>query len=102
MNDLEQRIFARQPAAITGLLKKACVGIAGAGGLGSVVAENLARAGVGRLVIADYDVIEHSNLNRQRYGLAQLGQPKVQALSENISAFNPFTSIMALQERLTP
>ena len=79
------KCFARQPEPITELLKKSCVGIAGAGGLGSVVAENLARSGVGKLIIADYDSVEPSNLNRQRYALAQLGSPKVQALAENIT-----------------
>ena len=101
MNDLEARIFARQPAAVTEILKKSCVGIAGAGGLGSVVAENLARAGVGRLIIADYDIVEHSNLNRQRYSLAQLGRPKVHALADNIMAFNPFVTVVPLHERIT-
>lgn len=99
--DLEALITARQPAAITGALKKACVGIAGAGGLGSVVAENLARSGVGRLVIVDYDVVEPTNLNRQRFSLAQLGAPKVQALADNIRAFNPFVAVAPVQQRLT-
>lgn len=101
MDDLRKRIFARQPAAVTGLLQAACVGIAGAGGLGSVVAETLARAGVGRLVIADDDVVEHSNLNRQRYALGQVGSPKVQALAANLRACAPFADVAALQERIT-
>jgi len=100
-HELEALILARQPEVITSRLKTACVGIAGAGGLGSVVAENLARSGVGKLVIADFDIVEPSNLNRQRYSLAQLGLPKVQALAENIRGFNPFVSVVALQERIT-
>ena len=99
--ELEWLMLARQPEAITRRLKAACVGIAGAGGLGSVVAENLARAGVGKLVIADFDCVEPSNLNRQRYCIAQLGMPKVQALAENIRCFNPFVSVVPLQERIT-
>ena len=101
LGDLESLIFARQPVAITRRLKAACVGIAGAGGLGSVVAENLARCGVGKLVIADFDIVEPSNLNRQRYCLAQLGMPKVQALADTIRGFTPFVSVVALQERIT-
>ena len=65
--NLSNLILARQPRAATEKLRSACVGIAGAGGLGSVVAENLARAGIGRLVIADFDTIEPTNLNRQRF-----------------------------------
>ena len=99
--ELETLILARQPEAITSRLKAACVGIAGAGGLGSVVAENLARSGVGKLVIADFDVVEPSNLNRQRYTLAQLGLPKVQALADNISGFNPFITVVPVHERIT-
>ena len=99
--ELETLILSRQPEVITRRLKAACVGIAGAGGLGSVVAENLARSGVGKLVIADFDVIEPSNLNRQRYCLAQLGMPKVLALADNIQGFNPFVSMVTLHERIT-
>ncbi|MCP4716149.1 MAG: sulfur carrier protein ThiS adenylyltransferase ThiF [Deltaproteobacteria bacterium] len=93
--------FARQPDALTQSLQNACIGIAGAGGLGSVVAEILARAGVGRLVIADYDVVEPSNLNRQRFSLSQLGMPKVDALADNIALFNPFIEITRVSEKIT-
>jgi sulfur carrier protein ThiS adenylyltransferase len=99
--ELEALIFARQPESITGSLKAGCVGIAGAGGLGSVLAENLARSGVGKLVIADFDCVEPSNLNRQRYSLEQIGLPKVQALADNISRFNPFITVVAVHERIT-
>lgn len=101
LHELEALMHARQPEAITARLKAACVGIAGAGGLGSVVAENLARSGIGKLVIADCDVVEPSNLNRQRYSLAQLGQPKVRALADNIRGFNPFIAVVPLYERIT-
>jgi sulfur carrier protein ThiS adenylyltransferase len=99
--DLAQLIFARQPHAATEKLRSACVGIAGAGGLGSVVAENLARAGVGRLVIADFDTIEPSNLNRQRFPLRQLGQPKAAALANNLRECCPFVEINVVQERIS-
>ncbi len=93
--------LARQPIEKTEILKKACVGIAGAGGLGSVVAENLARAGVGRLIIADFDKVEPSNLNRQRFTLDQVGMPKAEALARNIKMFNPFTEIVEVNEKVT-
>ncbi|MBN1538778.1 MAG: sulfur carrier protein ThiS adenylyltransferase ThiF [Candidatus Thermoplasmatota archaeon] len=60
------------------------VGIAGAGGLGSNAAMALARSGVGRLVIVDFDRVEASNLNRQYFFLDQVGEYKVEALMENI------------------
>ena len=93
--------LSRQPVEKTNILKKACVGIAGAGGLGSVVAENLARAGVGNLVIVDFDMIEPSNLNRQRFSISQLGMLKAKTLCQNIKGFNPFTSIVTVNEKVT-
>jgi len=73
-----------QNSEITARLKEASVGIAGAGGLGSNVAMTLARAGVGRLVIVDMDLVEKGNLDRQCFFLDQVGMPKVEALKENI------------------
>lgn len=71
------------------------VGIAGAGGLGSNCAVALARTGVGNLVIADFDVLEASNLNRQYYFRHQLGIPKVLALKENIREIDPTLRVEA-------
>jgi sulfur carrier protein ThiS adenylyltransferase len=69
------------------------VGIAGAGGLGSAVAVALARVGVGRLVIVDFDVVEPSNLNRQQYFIDQIGLPKVAALAANLQRINPYIAV---------
>lgn len=76
------------------------VGIAGAGGLGSNCAVALARTGVGKLVIADFDVLEASNLNRQYYFRHQLGIPKVLALKENIRKIDPSVRVEAHQRRI--
>lgn len=65
-------------------LKQFCIGIAGAGGLGSNAAVALARAGVKKLIIVDFDRVEESNLNRQYFFADQIGAPKVEALKENI------------------
>jgi len=65
-------------------LKRASVGIAGAGGLGSNIAMALARSGVGKLLIVDFDRVEASNLNRQYFFLDQVGEFKVDALAANI------------------
>jgi len=54
-------------------LLKFRIGIAGAGGLGSNCAAALARSGVGTLVIADFDIVEELNLNRQYYFSDQIG-----------------------------
>ena len=70
-------------------LEQAMVGIAGAGGLGSNVAAHLVRAGVRRLVIADFDVVSPSNLNRQFFFRDQVGRRKVEALAENLRRIEP-------------
>jgi len=79
---------------ITDHLRRFRVGIAGAGGLGSNCAVALARTGIGTLVIADYDVVEKGNLNRQYYFLKQTGLPKTEALKENISLINKDVSVI--------
>lgn len=76
------------PAQIAAL-KKVEVGIIGAGGLGSNVAMMLARSGFLRLTIADPDIVDASNLNRQCYWPNDVGEPKVLALSRRLLALEP-------------
>jgi sulfur carrier protein ThiS adenylyltransferase len=83
-------------------LKKAVVGIAGLGGLGSTVAHALARTNIGRLVIADFDMIEQDNLNRQQYFTEQIGTAKVDATLENLKRINPDIEIQPYKIKLTP
>lgn len=70
-------------------LSKKTVGIAGCGGLGSNSAVALARVGIGKLIIADFDTIIESNLNRQYFFYDQIGTKKCIALKENIEKINP-------------
>ncbi len=72
-----------------GVLSAARVGVAGAGGLGSNAAAHLVRAGVRRIVMADFDAVSESNLNRQFYFRDQIGRPKVEALAENLRRIEP-------------
>lgn len=81
-------------------LKKCTVGIAGCGGLGSTCAVNLARAGVGKLVIADYDIVTRENLERQYYFSDQIGMLKVHALKSNIHRIDPSISVKAFDLKL--
>ncbi len=83
-------------------LKGTCIGIAGCGGLGSNCAVALARAGVGRLVIADFDSVTRENLDRQYYFLDQVGQKKVRALYETLLRINPDIVVEAYDLRLGP
>ncbi len=86
--------------AITERLRSATVGIAGAGGLGSNAAIALARAGVGSLVIVDFDRVEESNLNRQYYYPDQIGDFKVDALKMNIEKAVPACGVKAINRKL--
>lgn len=71
------------------VLRNASVGLIGAGGIGSNVAMVLAAAGVGRLVIADADVVETTNLTRQfLYTEGDVGTPKVEALARRVAERN--------------
>jgi len=77
------------------ILKNKIIGIAGCGGLGSNCAVALARVGIGKIIIADFDTIEESNLNRQYYFFDQIGKKKVQCLKENIHMINPNVKVEA-------
>jgi sulfur carrier protein ThiS adenylyltransferase len=81
-------------------LKKFRVGIAGAGGLGSNCAAALARAGLGTLVIADFDAVESSNISRQFYFISQIGMMKTAALKENLIRIRPDINIIIHQIEL--
>lgn len=81
-------------------VKEIRIGIAGAGGLGSNCAANLIRSGFEKFVIADFDVIAGSNLNRQFYFADQVGMPKPDALKENLSRINPRASLECVQIKL--
>jgi len=98
--EIECLIMARHTPGVHQKVKKSVVGIAGLGGLGSAVAITLARIGVGTLILADFDVVEPSNLNRQQYFLHQIGMPKVEALQENLLKINPYVHIRLHNERL--
>ena len=83
-----------------GILERARIGIAGAGGLGSNCALHLVRAGVLHLVVADFDVVTESNLNRQFFFRDQIGQKKVAALKANLLRIEPSADIQAVDAKL--
>lgn len=92
-DDLEALLVARHTPGVHMKMKKAVVGVAGLGGLGSNVAISLARLGIGRLLLVDYDVVEPSNLNRQQYLVTHIGMKKTEAMKEFIAEINPYTEI---------
>jgi len=100
--ELEALMCARHTPGVHERVRSATVGVAGLGGLGSAVAIALARIGVGRLVLADFDVVEPSNLNRQHYFVEQIGRPKAEALAETLARVNPAVTIEAHVVEIVP
>ena len=82
-------------------IRRSTIGIAGLGGLGSNIAMLLARTGVERLVIADHDTVELTNIHRQCYPLGSVGKKKVDAIAEEISRINPWCIVEKHDMRIT-
>jgi molybdopterin/thiamine biosynthesis adenylyltransferase/rhodanese-related sulfurtransferase len=82
-------------------LKAARVLCVGAGGLGSPLALYLAAAGVGTLGLADFDVVDETNLHRQiLYGTPDVGRPKLEAAAERLRGLNPGVKVVTHEGRL--
>src|SRR6266480_3870499 len=83
-------------------LKRAKVLCIGAGGLGSPLALYLAAAGVGRLGLVDFDVVDFSNLQRQvLHGTPDVGRPKLRSAKDRLQAINPEVKIDLYETKLT-
>lgn len=78
------------------------VAIAGLGGLGSNIAVALARIGVGRLRLIDFDIVDMTNLNRQYYFTESIGKPKTEALRQVLTKINPNICIETIYGKVTP
>jgi sulfur carrier protein ThiS adenylyltransferase len=102
LEEFECLMMARHTPGVHEKIKRAVVGIAGVGGLGSPAAIALTRIGVGTLILVDFDVVEPSNLNRQQYFYHQIGMPKVEALRDNLSKINPCIDIRIHHEKIDP
>ena len=99
--EIDRAFDERFPAEMKEKLKNARVAIAGLGGLGSNIAVNLARSGVGHLLLIDFDVVDVSNLNRQMYMIPHIGLPKTEALRDILSRINPWLDIQTKQVKIT-
>ena len=79
----------------------ATVAVCGLGGLGSNIAIALARAGIGKLILIDFDRVDITNLHRQQYKASQIGIYKTEALAENLKEIAPYVSLEVHTERIT-
>ena len=80
---------------------EAVVSVCGLGGLGSNIAIALARAGVGKLILIDFDCVDITNLHRQQYKVNQIGMNKTDALTENLKEIAPYIELETHTERVT-
>src|SRR5437773_1519666 len=82
-------------------LKAASVLLIGAGGLGSPLGLYLAAAGIGRIGLVDFDVVDFSNLQRQvLHGTPDVGRPKLHSAKERLNAINPEVKLDLYETRL--
>ena len=98
--DYEAALIERHSRPVYEKLHAARVAIAGLGGLGSNIAVSLTRAGVGELLLVDFDRVEISNLNRQQYDIADIGRLKTEALRDHLLKINPYLQLHILSARV--
>ncbi|WP_242342243.1 ThiF family adenylyltransferase [Anaeromyxobacter terrae] len=86
---LRGALFARSAGLVSDSLRQRTVLVAGCGSVGSYLAEELARSGVGALALVDPEPVEGENLSRSGYEIGDLGRPKVEALARRVLAVQP-------------
>ena len=99
--EFNNALIERHGIEIYNKLKNSKAAIAGLGGLGSNVAIALARAGVGKLLLVDFDKVDITNLNRQQYFIKDIGKAKTDALSEIIREINPVIELETININVT-
>lgn len=90
----------RHGKALQSKFSAATVAVCGLGGLGSNIAISLARAGIGRLLLIDFDRVDITNLHRQQYKASQIGSFKTEALGENLLEIAPYVEIERITQRI--
>ena len=83
-------LVARHGITLHKRFSSATVAICGLGGLGSNIAVALARSGIGKLLLIDFDRVDVTNLHRQQHKADQIGLYKTDALAENLSEIAPY------------
>lgn len=91
----------RQGVKLQSKFASAAVAVCGLGGLGSNIAVSLARAGIGKLILIDFDRVDITNLNRQQYKASQVGEYKTAALSANLKEIAPYIELEVHTVRMT-
>ena len=100
-NEWMDALIARHGLELHKRFSTAIVAVCGLGGLGSNIAIALARAGIGKLLLIDFDRVDITNLHRQQYKANQIGRYKAEALAENLSEIAPYTEIQTVTAKIT-
>ena len=100
-NEWMDALIARHGLDLHKRFSSATVAVCGLGGLGSNIAIALARAGIGKLLLIDFDRVDITNLHRQQYKANQIGLHKTDALAENLLEIAPYTEVKAVTEKIT-
>ena len=100
-NEWLDALIARHGLDLHKRFSSATVAVCGLGGLGSNIAIALARAGIGKLILIDFDRVDITNLHRQQYKATQIGQYKADALAENLLEIAPYTEVKAVTAKIT-
>lgn len=96
-----QMLADRYTPEIHSKIRNARIGIAGLGGIGSHIAESLARVGIGHLVIVDFDKVDMTNLNRQNYFVEDIGKSKAECTAALLKRINPDLDLEVHDTRVT-
>ena len=99
--EMQRTLEARHGKELQAKFTGSTIAICGLGGLGSNIAVALARAGVGRMILIDFDRVDISNLHRQQYQADQIGLYKTEALTENLKRVAPYVEIISHTVRIT-
>ena len=99
--EMQRALEARHGKELQAKFTGSTAAICGLGGLGSNIAVSLARAGIGRLILIDFDKVDISNLHRQQYQADQIGLYKTEALTENLKRIAPYVEIISHAVRIT-
>lgn len=91
--ELREALASRHGSELQRKLDRSVVAICGLGGLGSNIAIALTRAGVGKLILTDYDKVDITNIHRQQYYADQIGMYKTEAIKDNLKRINPYMEL---------
>lgn len=100
-DEWNEALIARHGQELHDRFSSATAAICGLGGLGSNIVIALARAGIGRLILVDFDRVDITNLHRQQYKAEQIGEYKTEALAANLLEISPYTEVKGVTEKVT-